>query len=144
MVTLGLSAIGFDLSVESNEDDWACLKEADASFAMVRVYRNLGQVDRNSTNSILAAASVIDNIDGYMFPCIQNSPYAQSQNLTCDDAATQVTKTLTYLAQAGIGVTGSSVQPTPYFPLRATLGRIWIDVEDEVRMSVSDLPRSLP
>ena len=84
-----------------------------------------------STTTILSSLSAFDNVDGYMFPCAANSPYALNNSIACDTAEVQVKRTLDFLAEDGIGVQGSSLQPTPYFPLRATLGRIWIDIEDE-------------
>jgi hypothetical protein len=127
------AALGFDVSVPVDELGWTCLaQDNNATFGLVRVYRNLGQVDRNSSSTILSATGIVNNIDGYMFPCITKSPYSIANNITCNDASTQVKKTLQYLAEAGIGVKNSSLQPTPYFPLRATLSKIFIDIEDEV------------
>ena len=110
----------------------SCLKENNATFGIVRLYRNVGKVDTNSSKSILAASSVINNIDGYMFPCVSQAPYSIQHNITCDDASVLVTRTLQFLAEEGIWVNNSSVSPAPFFPVRATLGRIWIDIEDEV------------
>lgn len=128
--------LGFDLSVKSTEEDWSCLASPDigGSFGIIRLYRNIGQVDRNSSKSILAANTVMEvgRIDGYMFPCISQSQYSIDHNITCDSAATQVLHTLQYLAEEGIAVKGSSLQPGPYFPDLVTLNRIWIDIEDEV------------
>ena len=126
--------IGFDLSVATTDDDWNCLvKENAADFGIVRVYRNKGIIDRNSSASILgASAAGLSNIDAYMFPCITESQYSQDNNITCDDAATQVSNTLTYLAGEGIWLKNSTLGPQPYFPVRATVNRMWIDIEDEV------------
>ena len=134
LLVASLASLGFDLSVQSTEADWACLAGADVggTFGIVRLYRNLGEVDRNATKSILAANTAISNIDGYMFPCVSQSQYSIDHNITCTDAATQVKRTLEFLAEEGIGVKGSTYQPTPFFPLLATLGRVWIDIEDEV------------
>ena len=129
----GAARLGFDLSVPADADTWACLhEEAKGAFGIVRVYRNIGQVDKNATNSILSSLGTFATLDGYMFPCVANSPYALNNSIACDTPDVQVKRTLDFLAEDGIGVEGSSLQPTPYFPLRATLGKIWIDIEDEV------------
>jgi len=126
------AALGFDLSVASDQTDWECLATNLGTFGIVRLYRNIGKVDINSAKSINAANSVLNNIDGYMFPCITQSPYSIANNITCDPAATQVKRTLDYLAEEGIWVNNSSLSPQPFFPIISILGRIWIDVEDEV------------
>jgi len=126
--------LGFDLSVATTQADWECLTSADqsGSFGLVRVYRNLGQVDDNAGNTIVAAAAAgLTSVDGYMFPCVTQSPYSSDHNITCDDANTQVKKTLLSLAKAGVAVKGSSLAP-PQHAIKATIGRIWIDIEDEV------------
>ena len=126
------AALGFDLSVASDQTDWECLATNDATFGIVRLYRNLGQIDKNAAKSIIAANTALDNIDGYMFPCVTQSPYSIANNITCDDAATQVKHTLQYLAEEGIWVNNSTLSPQPFFPILTTLGRIWLDIEDEV------------
>jgi len=126
------AALGFDLSVASEQTDWECLLDNSATFGIVRLYRNLGKIDTNSAKSINAANSVLSTIDGYMFPCLTQSPYSIANNITCESAANQVKHTLQYLAEEGIWVNNSSLSPQPFFPILSTLGRIWIDVEDEV------------
>ena len=48
LVQLSTARLGFDLSVPADEDTWKCLQEeGKGSFGIVRVYRNIGQVDKN-------------------------------------------------------------------------------------------------
>lgn len=52
-LNLGEGFTGVDLSVLVNASTWDCvLKETNATFASVRLYRNIGQTDANAPSSI--------------------------------------------------------------------------------------------
>lgn len=121
------STYGVDLSVVTSVDDWNCLVQHNVSFGIVRVFRNIGVVDGNSANSIISASKAgIKSIDGYIFPCVQSSPYSISHNVTCPSAAEQVEATAQFLRSNGISV-GAETEGHPY-----KVGRLWLDIEDEV------------
>jgi hypothetical protein len=104
---------GVDLSVVTDNATWECLAANNISFAIVRAYRSLGQIDPNAPTTIdFAWKAGIPSVDAYMFPCITSSSYALSHNITCDSADKQVADTLALLSTTKIG-------------------RMWIDVEDE-------------
>jgi hypothetical protein len=104
---------GVDLSVVTDAATWDCLVSNNVEFAIIRAYRSLGQVDSNAPTSVsLALKAGVKSVDAYMFPCITSSSYAVSHNITCDSAEKQVADTLSLLSTTSIG-------------------RMWIDVEDE-------------
>jgi hypothetical protein len=131
-LALALGRTGYDLSVASDAKTWDCLVEENSDvFAIIRAYRNVGQVDTNSANSIKAAyAAGVRDLGVYMFPCVQGSAYAISTNLTCDSAEGQVKAMVSYLQSEGIFIKGSSLQPNGE-PV-AVVNSIWLDIEDEV------------
>ena len=82
------------------------------------VYRNNGKLDTNATASIILAQKNLMPeaaiVDGYMFPCVQGSPYSSANNITCDSASAQVDAAINYLESS-----------------KAAISRMWLDIEDE-------------
>ncbi|KAJ1419800.1 glycoside hydrolase superfamily [Ochromonadaceae sp. CCMP2298] len=116
--------LGVDLSVPADEAAWSCLKDQEIGYAIVRVYRSVGEIDTNSAATILSAhEQKLRDVGAYIFPCVQTSPYSMANNITCKSAELQLEETVHYLASNGI-----------YFDPRqggVTLDRLWVDVEDE-------------
>jgi hypothetical protein len=127
--TLCLGRDGVDLSVETSLETWKCLQQDhNISYAKIRVYRNVGQVDSNATMSIKLATHVLGhNVDAYIFPCISTSAYAISKNVTCPSAEEQIDELLNYLTDHDISFAVNGVHRQQY-----SLGRLWLDIEDEV------------
>ena len=79
---------GVDLSVQTNSSTWDCfVGKFNVSYAIIRLYRNIGQIDSNGANTILTAAKAgVSDLGAYMFPCIQTSTYSLTHNITCPSA----------------------------------------------------------
>mmetsp|Transcript_20402 Transcript_20402/g.34165 ORF Transcript_20402/g.34165 Transcript_20402/m.34165 type:complete len:249 (-) Transcript_20402:405-1151(-) len=120
LVTAGT---GVDLSVETGVDTWECLVQRDVSFAIIRAYRNVGEIDTSAARSIKFASSVgLKDLGAYIFPCIATSNYAVSNDITCKSAAQQFHETVIYLVNNDITFNQSGAY---------SLNRMWIDIEDE-------------
>jgi len=90
---------GVDVSAPCG--NWACLKQAGYSFAVVRIFQETGKVDPNGVASVKAAwAAGFSAVDVYMYPAGKSSTTGKTQ------------------AQAVL----NALQGVNY-------GRIWIDVE---------------
>jgi hypothetical protein len=129
-----LAESGVDLSVATDSTTWKCLtSEHNITYAVIRVYRNIGAVDENSANSLtLAHAAGINDLGAYIFPCISNSPYAKSKNIVCESPEEQLNKLVTYLADHSIVFAGSEVSLAKVKgEVAFTLNRLWFDIEDE-------------
>lgn len=120
---------GVDLSVATTVEDWQCLAGLNVTFANIRVYRSLGEVDTNSPASILNAHKAgISNLGAYIFPCVQSSSYVVSKGITCPSAEEQIASTLEMLHAQKIFFEGE--HPAPRNAVK--LNRMWLDIEDEV------------
>lgn len=121
---------GVDLSVATTVETWQCLmKENSVDYAIIRAYRNVGQIDSNAANTLKNAFNAgVKDLGAYMFPCMPTSPYAASKNITCASAKDQVLDTIHNLERNGIFVkrTGETVAQGPI-----SVNRIWLDIEDE-------------
>jgi hypothetical protein len=117
---------GVDLSVPTTASDWKCLtSDHSVNYAIVRVYRSIGEVDLNGGPSIkLAIDTGIKDVGAYIFPCMPTAPYTLSHNITCDSAEKQVATILQNLRSNNIAI--NSDQDT------YSINRIWLDIEDEV------------
>jgi GH25 family lysozyme M1 (1,4-beta-N-acetylmuramidase) len=62
---------GVDVSTAVTEAQFSCLmKTANVTFAVVRAWESLGDIDPNAVNTINAAiAAGYDHVDAYLFPC---------------------------------------------------------------------------
>lgn len=133
---------GVDLSVPTTSEVWDCLKSSfNITYAIIRTYRNIGEVDTNATNSInTAAASGFNNsLDGYIFPCIQSSQYSKFYNYSCPSPSQQVDDLLNYLVNNSITFDGAVNATTESLGANTvTLGCLWIDIEDEVPATYYD------
>ena len=121
---------GVDLSVATTEDTWQCLmKDHAVDYAIIRAYRNVGQVDANCANTLINANKAgVKDLGAYIFPCMPTSPYTISKNTTCASAKDQVLDTVRNLEKNGVFVrrTGDLVTEGP-----VVINRIWLDIEDE-------------
>lgn len=121
----GKAGSGVDLSVETSGKDWKCLvEEYNVTFAIIRSYRSVGEVDHNGPSSIKHAGdSGLADIGAYVFPCIPSASYSIANNITCISPEAQVDETMLFLRKSGItvGKTG-----------KYSINRVWIDVEDEI------------
>jgi len=84
------------------------------SFAVARVYMEVGEVDPNGAQTIInARAGGMSYVDGYIYPC-----------LDCGNPAQQVIDTVNYLQQSG-----------------ANYGMLWFDIEgswaDDVNTNIN-------
>lgn len=138
-------AVGVDLSVPTNVSTWSCvLNELTAStnsshlpFAIVRVYRSVGEVDANAPDTLHSAHEAgFRKLAGYMFPCIPSSPYASSHDdVSCPSAKDQLVDTLNYLKSHNIKV--AKARPLDLYSsdkgdeTNPILWRIYLDIEDE-------------
>ena len=101
------SKIGVDVSSAVDEATWKCLQspggQGPVEFAVVRVYRSTGTIDPSGAATIKAArAAGIQNVDGYVFPCVTCAASPGAQVRAAVDA----------LDAAG-----------------ATIGMLWLDIE---------------
>ena len=115
---------------------WTCLKKAidlvdSPAFAIVRVFRNIGEVDTNAALTLKSATTIgLRDLGAYIFPCISSAPFSVANNSTCGSAEDQVLTSLQYLENNKIFVKG-------YNDGKGTRGedtilnRIWLDIEDE-------------
>ncbi len=135
VVSVG-ARIGYDLSVPADAQTWTCLRDAIAlgdgpAFAIVRVFRNIGEIDTNAATTLRSATDAgMGDLGAYIFPCIAQAPYSLANNNTCGSAEDQVVKSLQYLESNRVFVKG-------YNDDKGTRGkdtilnRIWLDIEDE-------------
>ncbi len=125
---------GVDISVAKTSSTWECLvSQHQVDYAIIRIYRNLGQVDSNAPNTLkMASQAGVKDLGGYLFPCMPSSPYSAAKNVTCDSPKDQVLATLKNLEQNGIFIkrTGADDATLPKDAL--FLNRLWLDIEDEV------------
>ncbi len=122
---------GVDLSVSTDTSVWKCLMtDYNVSYAFVRAYRSVGELDANAPSSIVAASDAgLFDLHAYIFPCVSTSPYSIANGIKCDSAKDQMKATISYLEQNGVHVARKN-QPilqdgAPY------VRRIWLDIEDE-------------
>lgn len=137
LIVLALFAVcteartGVDLSVATTVDTWQCLmKENSVDYAIIRAYRNVGQIDSNCATTLKNAHNAgVKDLGAYMFPCMPTSAYAASKNITCKSAKDQVLDTIHNLESNGIFVrrTGQVIEEQGV----VYLNRIWLDIEDE-------------
>lgn len=122
---------GCDLSVATTSGSWNCLTTSyNVTYTIVRTYRNLGEVDTNSANSIILAGQAgIKDIGAYIFPCITSAAYSIAHNITCSAPDEQVEAVLKYLVTNGVSVKGHSVPSDKNS--KGHINRIWLDIEDE-------------
>lgn len=93
--------LGVDVSTLISAENFECLKQKGYQHAIIRAYRSVGVVDRNSVATVSNAwAAGFASVDVYLFPCFQ-----------CGYPKSQVRAMVDYL--------GSS-----------RYGMIWIDVEE--------------
>jgi len=59
--------------------NWACLKQAGYSFAVIRIFQETGSVDSNGVNSIKAAQAAGLSTDVYMYPAGTKSTTGKTQ-----------------------------------------------------------------
>ncbi len=126
--------IGYDLSVATDEATWTCLNDAIPAndvFAIVRVFRNVGQVDTNAADTLISGSKAgVRDLGAYIFPCIQSAPSSVANNVTCGSADDQVSASLSYLESNGVYINGyNDDKSTSKDPV---LNKIWLDIEDEV------------
>ncbi len=119
--------LGVDLSIATTADDWSCLvKDHNVSYAIIRAYRSLGQIDTNSAPTLkLAAAAGVTNLGAYMFPCVTSSSYAKSKGITCDEPEVQVEKTVKYFHENGIHLKRTATMENDVRTPPIFLNRIW-------------------
>lgn len=125
---------GVDLSVQTSASDWKCLvQEHNISFAIIRSYRSVGQIDDNcAANLKHASRARVGDLGVYIFPCIPGAPYSTAHNITCDSAELQVRRVLNYLNENDI-VYSRNRQNTKHGKYDTVLiNRVWLDIEDEV------------
>jgi hypothetical protein len=66
----------------------------------------------------------------YIFPCISSSAYSLSHNISCLSAEDQVNEVLTYLKKNSIHIKHSEMDSGEHTH-KVSIGRFWIDIEDE-------------
>ncbi|CAI5442494.1 unnamed protein product [Caenorhabditis angaria] len=80
--TVSSARHGYDFIQPITESTAACLKKAGISFVIPRLFTNLGHIDETGINNVKhARAAGIEEVDGYLFPCIGSK---------CPSAANQV------------------------------------------------------
>lgn len=127
---LAQARTGVDLSVATTVDTWNCLKsEHNVDYAIIRVYRSLGEVDTNSANTIKNVASAgIKDIGAYMFPCMPTASYNVGHNITCPSVEKQIQSTLDFLKSNNVVIQRDAAQTADI----VAVNRMWLDIEDEV------------
>jgi hypothetical protein len=73
---------GIDVSAPTTTSQFKCLRAANLSFAIVRVFRSNGVVDANAAQTIANAQAAGVRTDGYIFPCPLCSTSAKQQITT--------------------------------------------------------------
>ena len=123
---------GVDLSVATAPEDWSCLvKDRNIEYAVIRTYRSSGQLDTNGPDNIINAVEAgINDVGGYIFPCIQGSSYNLANNITCPSAEDQVATTVQYLLENEVGMSRDELDKNMP-PKKAYISRMWLDIEDE-------------
>lgn len=98
------------------------------------INRSIGRVDEECANSIsMASASGVTDLDVYIFPCISSSAYSLSHNISCPSAEGQVNDVLSYLIKNNIRIKHTNkIFESNQHSQKVTIGRFWIDIEDEV------------
>lgn len=119
--------LGIDLSIETNITNWECLKlKHQTMFSIVRIYRSLGEIDKNAILNLQKAyTSGIKELGVYVFPCISTSSYSLNNNITCKSAKQQIIDVFEYLTINQINFASSSNVN------EISLNRLWLDLEDE-------------
>lgn len=88
-------------------------------------------IDDECANSLsLASANGVTDLDVYIFPCISSSTYSLSHNISCLSAEDQVNAVLTYLSKNSIRIKRSEKDSGEHTH-KVSIGRFWIDIEDE-------------
>jgi GH25 family lysozyme M1 (1,4-beta-N-acetylmuramidase) len=123
---------GVDLSVATTVADWQCLvSDYNVTYAIIRTYRSVGEVDTNSPNTIhYAATAGIKDIGVYMFPCMPTSPYSISNEITCATPEQQVIDAVSFLQTNGI-VVKRMVDDVHSQSNITVVNRVWLDIEDQ-------------
>ena len=128
IVGVATARYGVDLSVATDESTWKCLmSEHNTTYAFLRVYRSVGQLDANAIDSIKSAWSAgLLNLHAYIFPCVSTSPYSIENGITCDSPADQIKKSVSFLEDNGIHVMRQNETPSS---AAVNVRRIWLDIE---------------
>lgn len=138
------SRAGIDISVPLATDDWKCLMNPNndnITYAIARVYRSIGAVDTNAPSNFIAATKAgLTNLDGYIFPCIASSAYNVANNITCLSAVEQVRTVVSFLTSNEIHIKRTfDVNNNDIKSFKATINRLWLDIEDEVPSKYFDI-----
>jgi hypothetical protein len=122
---------GVDTSVLTKTDTWDCLiYDHNISYAKVRVYRSVGEVDENCPETLSSAYEAgIKDLDVYIFPCISSSKYSTSNSIFCETPADQIRLSIQYLEENGITVYRKGDRNSK--SATVTVSRFWFDIEDE-------------
>jgi hypothetical protein len=128
LVGVAVARHGVDLSVTTDETTWKCLmSEHNTTYAFVRVYRSVGQLDANAPDSIKSAwGAGLLNLHAYVFPCVSTSPYSIQNGIVCDSPADQIKKSVSFLEDNGIHVVRQGETPSS---TDANVRRLWLDIE---------------
>jgi GH25 family lysozyme M1 (1,4-beta-N-acetylmuramidase) len=132
LFSVALAYNGVDLSVATTVADWQCLmSDYNVTYAIIRTYRSVGEVDTNSPDTIhYAATAGVKDIGVYMFPCMPTSPYSVSKEINCASPEQQVLDTISFLQKNGV-VVKRSVGGFKVEQGVTVVNRVWLDVEDE-------------
>jgi GH25 family lysozyme M1 (1,4-beta-N-acetylmuramidase) len=131
LFSVALAYNGVDLSVATTVTDWQCLmNDYNVTYAIIRTYRSVGEVDTNSPDTIhYAAAAGVKDIGVYMFPCMPTSPYSVSNEINCASPEQQVIDAVSFLRKNSIIMKrtddGQSLSNI------TVVNRVWLDIEDE-------------
>jgi len=102
---------GVDVSSTVSVDQWKCIKRDGWFFAIIRIYRKVGDIDGNAADTIKnARTGGFSNVDGYIWPCTNHRDCPSLRN----NPKEQVRQAIQNLRQNN-----------------ADVDRIWIDVEQE-------------
>eukprot|EP00054_Salpingoeca_dolichothecata_P031787 m.264614 g.264614 ORF g.264614 m.264614 type:complete len:284 (-) comp28033_c0_seq1:44-895(-) len=110
LVAATFATKGVDVSQQTLEDAWKCLKGDGYSFGVIRCFESIGRADENCPHTIYNAwDGGADHVDIYMFP-----------DPTGASPSSQVGAMLDYLAKYKIHSHGT--KPASY-------GTVWLDIE---------------
>jgi hypothetical protein len=124
---------GVDTSVLTTTDTWTCLmKQNNISYAKIRVYRSIGELDENCPATLASAYEAgIKDLDVYIFPCVTTSKYSSSNNIECESPVNQVHRSIQHLEDNGIQVYRKDTNKNLLDQNLPTVSRFWFDIEDE-------------
>ena len=136
ILATAMAYTGVDLSVATTLADWQCLmSDHNVTYAIIRAYRSVGQVDSNCGNTIHSAAEAgVKDLGVYMFPCMPTSPYSQNNGIACASAEQQVLDTVKFLRENNVIVKRqpmSKPELEEYPKDGVVVNRVWLDIEDE-------------